>query len=378
MTIRKDPRTGRFFFRTWVRFPDGRRARVFGTPGVPGPYHDLPNTQRGAQEAERRAISKALTGQDVRPVAATAIPTVREYVTQFMDGHSAADKSSSRTDKAHRLEAYILDVVGDLRLDQVRQEHVDRIVAAMLAKPRPGGKVGLSRKTINNTTSVLSSLIGYAVKNKVIADPGLTYQIKEQDTEMIALPLEHVDRLLGATEDPRYQVAIMLAADAGLRIGEIRALEWIDVNELAREITIAWSYDREGARSETKGWERRSVPASERLWTALRSLERRGPLVFARLDGAPIGYDAVATEMRAIYEASGVPRIGGQLWHALRHTFGTELAAGGAEIQTIRELMGHKSIETTMRYLHSSRDRKRAAVKSLGSQRAAASKTEAK
>lgn len=371
MTVRKDPRTGRYFFRTWVHFADGRRIRVFGTPGVPGPYHDLPNTKGGAVEAERRAITKAMTGIEVRPIAAPIVQTVREYVETFMTGYAAAHKSGTRTEKDHRLEKWILPFVGDLRLDQVRQEHVDRIIAAMLA-------AGLSRKSVNNTTSILSSLIGYAVTNKVIADPELTYQIKAQGAELVAVSLGDVDKLIGATDDPRYAAAILLAADAGLRIGEIRALEWADVNELAREIAIVWSYDREGARSETKSWERRTVPASERLWSALRALPRSGPLVFARLDGEPIGYDTVAKEMRLVYTRAGVTRGTKQLWHALRHTFGTELANSGTEIQTIQKMMGHKSIDTTLRYMHTGREQMRAAINRLapvGSQRAAASKS---
>lgn len=387
MTVREDKRTGRWFFRTWVRFPDGRRIRVFGTPGVPGPYHDLKPNRGGALEAERRAIAKALTGQTIRPSSpAPDCPTIRQFVPRFMTGYAAAHKSGANTDKDHRLEAYILPCViddqgtqlGDVRLDQLRQEHVDRIVASMLAKPRPDGTIGLSRGTINNTTSVLSSLVGYAVTNKIIPDPELTYQIKEQDTALVAVARDDVDKLVAATRDARYEFAVLAASDAGLRIGEIRALERTYVNELAREITIAWSYDRAGVRSETKSWERRAVPMSERLWLAYRKVEERGPLVFAREDGAPLGYDAAAKEMRAIYKRAEVSRAGKELWHALRHTFGTELANSNTPIQTIRELMGHKSIETTMRYLHTTRDQKRAAVKTLGSQRAADPKTRVK
>jgi integrase len=371
MTVRKDPRSGRYFFRTWVRFPDGRRERVFGTPGVPGPYHDLRQTAAGAAEAERRAIVKALTGVDVKPVVAPLVPTVGEYVEAFMTGYAAAHKPSSRKDKQQRLDHDIVPLLGEVRLDQLRQEHVDRLVAKLLERK-------LARKSINTTTSVLSSLVGYAATNKVITDPDLRFQIAAQDTELVAVAPEHVDALIEAARmKPRYQLAIMLAADAGLRIGEIRALARADVNQISREIAIARSYDRSGQLTETKGWERRVVPMSARLWAAFVQLEERGPLVFSRLDGAPIGYDAVRDEVHEIYDAAGVvaPRMP---WHALRHTFGTELANGGASIQTIREMMGHKSIETTMRYLHSTRSAKREAVKNLGSQRAADPKVSAK
>ncbi len=149
------------------------------------------------------------------------------------------------------------------------------------------------------------------------------------------------------------------------------------MNEIGREITVDLSYDRTNALSETKGWERRTIPISDVLWSAMRAIERVGPLVFSRLDGKPIGYDCVRDRIHEIYEAAGVkpPTLP---WHGLRHTFGTELANRGASIQTIRELMGHKNIETTLKYLHTTRDQKRAAVLGTGSGWAAGEKTTAK
>lgn len=305
-----------------------------------------------------------MTGSFKLPDKRQEVPTIREYVDPFMDGYAAAHKPSSRRDKRQRLDAYILPVVGDLRLDELRQEHVDKIIATLLATDsrKTGEKLG--RKGINTTMSVLSSLIGYAVKNKLIADPELSYVIKVQDAELEAVDLGDVDKLLAKATDVRYRVAILLATDAGLRIGEIRALPWLEVNELAREITIAWSYDRAGALSETKGWERRSVPVSERLWRALKELERKGPLVFARLNGKPIGYDAVRDVVHEIYSQAEVmpPK---QPWHALRHTFITELANRGTPVHVIRLLAGHKSLDTTLRYMHVNREAKRAAIGSL-------------
>ncbi len=368
MSVRRT-KEGRWYFRTRVTRPDGKRERIYGTPGVSGPFHDLPNTKLGAAAAEQRAIVKATTGQTIR-VEHREVPTIAAYVKPFMDGYAAAHKPSARRDKRQRLDAYILPAVGHLRFCELRQEHVDALVAGLLDRD-------LGRKGINTTTSVLSSLIGYAVTNKVIADPELSFAIKVQDAAVEAVSPADVDRLLAATKDARYRVAILLAAEAGLRVGEIRALPWLEVNELGRELTIAWSYDRTNAHSETKGMERRTIPIWDRLWEAMKALDRKSPLVVSRLDGKPLGYDIVRDTLHEIYEDASVtpPKMP---WHALRHTFGTELANRGTEIHTIKELMGHKSIETTLRYMHSSRARKRAAIDSLGSGWAVDSKTKAK
>jgi hypothetical protein len=62
MPVRRDARTENWFFRTIIKSPDGK-LRVYGTPGIPGPYHDLPQTKDGALEAEQRAIRCALASR---------------------------------------------------------------------------------------------------------------------------------------------------------------------------------------------------------------------------------------------------------------------------------------------------------------------------
>ena len=368
---RKDKRTGRWFFRTWVHFPNGKRDRVFGTPGVPGPYHDLPPTKAGAIEAERRAIANILHGNSVH-ARVIAVPTIRVYAKTLLEVQAAGDKPGSKRDKDQRLEHDILPAVGDLRIDELRQHHVDGIVATMLAR-------GTARKTVNNSLGVLSTLVLYAARNKVLVDPELTFSIPAQQAELEAVAPADVDLLVAASRDPRYTVALLLAADAGLRIGEIRALARADINELAREIGVSKSRDRAGELGDTKGWERRTVPVSARLWEALRAVPDVGPLVFSRRDGKPIGYDVVRDTIHEIYVRAKVtaPR---HPWHALRHTFGTELGRAGVPPHVIQRLMGHQSIETTLRYVHLDRADKRRAIESLGvgSQWAAELKTRLK
>src|SRR4051812_13061299 len=81
MSVRRDPRTGGWFFRTTVKAPDGKRQRLYGTPGVPGPYHDLAATKVGAQEAEQRAIRSAFTSATgaATPPAKKEVPTLDEW-----------------------------------------------------------------------------------------------------------------------------------------------------------------------------------------------------------------------------------------------------------------------------------------------------------
>lgn len=355
-------KNGTWFFRTVVLLPDGTRERVSGSPGVPGPYHDLAPSKVGAQEAERRAIAHLMTGQTLRRSPATTpgrAPSIPEYRDTFLDNYAAAHKPSAQLAKRTIIRSTLIPFFGPTPLDQICQEDVDRLVAALL-------KRGLSRKTVNNVTAVLSSLMRYAAKNRVIPAFDLRFAIKAQSAEIRAVAADDVAKLVAACGDPRYRAAILLAADAGLRVGEIRALLWSDVNELAREITVSRSLDRSNALTETKGWDRRVIPISDRLWAALRAVDDRTKrhVLAHRTEDRPLRYDGVRDAILAVYaraEVAPPPKP----WHSLRHTFCTELARAGVPVNVIKELAGHKSIETTLRYMHSDRAQKRDAIDAL-------------
>src|SRR5262245_1351235 len=87
MTVpaRRDPRTGGWFCRKRLTIPDGKTRDLFGTPGVPGPYHDLAPTKMGAQEAELRAIMAALAEVPAAATEPAPTPAKQEEVLTFKD-----------------------------------------------------------------------------------------------------------------------------------------------------------------------------------------------------------------------------------------------------------------------------------------------------
>jgi len=109
------------------------------------------------------------------------------------------------------------------------------------------------------------------------------------------------------------------------------------------------------------------VPISERLWAAMEELKPTGEratsaFVLTRLgDEKPLSYWAVRDKIGDLYRTSKVKQPS-QPWHALRHAFCTTLAAAGVDVAIIKELAGHKSIETTMRYIHVNDRQKRDAI----------------
>ncbi len=117
MSVRREKTYGTWFYRKWVRTPDGRKVRIFGTPKTDG----LPETRAGAEEAERRAITRVLnTGEPKRLVPITKeVPTVREFHEVFLEAARIKNKPSSIESKKILLRVHIVPQLGDLRLDKV-------------------------------------------------------------------------------------------------------------------------------------------------------------------------------------------------------------------------------------------------------------------
>ncbi|MBV1857824.1 MAG: tyrosine-type recombinase/integrase, partial [Nannocystaceae bacterium] len=88
----------------------------------------------------------------------------------------------------------------------------------------------------------------------------------------------------------------------------------------------------------------------------------RGPLVFCREDGTMLTYDEAKGPLRRARARSGVAHFG---WHALRHTFASHLVMRGVSIKAVQDLLGHATLEVTLRYAHLSPDVTRNAVLAL-------------
>jgi integrase len=124
--------------------------------------------------------------------------------------------------------------------------------------------------------------------------------------------------------DPMWYAACCLAGEAGLRVGEIRALDWKrDVDLVAGTLTV----NRQAGLGQTttpKGRTRRTVPMTDTLLAALKALDTiRTGFVIRNLDGTTKTDNETKYHCYRICRAAGLPERG---WHILRHGFGTHAA----------------------------------------------------
>jgi integrase len=153
----------------------------------------------------------------------------------------------------------------------------------------------------------------------------------------------------GAKDERQAHLIVLLGGDAGLRCGEMRALEWKDVDLVQRQLSIQRS-DWKGHVTMPKSGRLRYIPMTLRLAAALREQRHlKAARVLCADDGRPLRQREVQGLVRRAARRANLTKTGG---HILRHTFCSHLAMRGAPTCAIQALAGHSEIVTTQRYMH--------------------------
>jgi integrase len=146
------------------------------------------------------------------------------------------------------------------------------------------------------------------------------------------------------------------AVATGMRLGELAALHWDDVDLLSREIHVTRTYVRGIGETSTKSGEPRTVdltPPGAKVLEGWYGESTGHGLVFEREEGGHLN-SKIVTE-GVLYPAlkrAGIPRVGergrARDFHSFRHTFARIALEGGAEITWVQKQLGHSSITLTV------------------------------
>ena len=152
-----------------------------------------------------------------------------------------------------------------------------------------------------------------------------------------------VAAILDACTDRRYATMLALAYGCGLRLSEVLAVRVRDIDGKRRLLRV----------DQGKGAKDRLVPLSPTLIERLRvywRLYRPGDWLFPGPSRRPLEATSLQRAFTRAKRQAGVTKQGGI--HGLRHAFATHQLAAGLQVQRLQRLMGHSSIETTLKYVH--------------------------
>lgn len=311
-------------------FPDGTPFRERRKSPV--------SSESGTRKwAEKREAIKMAEGPP-KPVGPTA-PLLRDFYERWLRDYCTANrhKPSGVEHKRLMLKAHLIPHLGDMPLDAIGAKEVQEI-KMRLADRAP--------KTVNNVLVVLSKMLRVAEQwGEIKKAPTVSLLRVEKKTRSF-LSFESYNKLIegAAKVSPACLALVLLAGDAGLRRGEIYALEWADIDIERRIIVVQRS--RVGKHTgSTKGNAVRHVPMTTTLTRCLDALRRRGKVVLPGLTAA-----STRELIRSAEAAGGLPETG--KIHVLRHTYASHAAMAGQSLYQLQAALGHQDHATTQGYAH--------------------------
>ena len=260
---------------------------------------------------------------------------------------------------------YIVPMIGEEEVECLTTRRLQEMIRSLL-------EGGLSTSTVNLVISVLKSSLKRATIVGILenspADRLMRPQKREKKVECFSGEEQRkiINSVFSCSK--KKNLGIVICLYTGVRIGELLALEWEDVDLKSGIISVNKTRVEIGKDILTgtpKTYSsNRIIPLPKQLIPIMRDLKKEGAKQVISHDGKPISIRSYQKSFELLLKRQGIPRRG---FHALRHTFATRAVECGMDVKTLSEILGHSNPTVTLnRYVHSLESHKREMMNKLG------------
>ncbi len=224
---------------------------------------------------------------------------------------------------------------------------------------------------------VLNQILKFAAQKYSMTFPNLKRPVSSTKKQPVKVLTKSEQAKLFAAlsyETNLFKMAILLCLYTGLRLGELCALKWTDINFKNKIITVSRTVQRlyvEGYTTKTilletepkSGYSMREIPLSDAASKLLTEFRGEWEYVFGREKAAD-----PRTMQYHFKKYLKEAELSDKNFHILRHTFATNCIEGGTDVKSLSEILGHSDVQITLnRYVHPSMDTKRRYLDGLSS-----------
>lgn len=332
---------------------------------------------RTYQEAKRkRQICMTRRGQQT---AATKNCTFGEAAQMWLEERQTMVKPSTYGTYRNVVRNHLVPELGPLPLKELTSEKVSGFLTGQLNHGRLDGGGGLSAKTVTEMRNILKLILEYARFRGYLCTAELHVRLPERRTTPARVlsraeqfALEHI---LFAQQTP-LNLGVLMSLYAGLRIGEVCALQWGDIcleegTVFVHKTVIRIQEPCQDAGPRTRlmvtepktPCSRRVIPLPDFLLRYLAGAKQNEKDYLASGRSAPLEPRTCLSQYKRLLKKAGVEDT---TFHTLRHTFATRCIESGMDVKSLSEIMGHSGVSITMqRYVHPSMDAKREQINRL-------------
>ncbi len=349
-------------------------------------------TQKEAQQKLAKALGEISQGLFIEPTRFTVGEWFNTWLTEYKQPPNV--KLSTYVSYEMFIRAHLKPALGSIYLKDLRPETIQRFYNEKSKNGRIDGKGGLSAKTLRNLHNMIHEGLEQAVRNNLIVrnvSNAITLP-KRYKKDIRVLSLEEQSQFLKAIQDERLKAAFILCLGSGLRLGELLALRWEDVNLDEGIIRVRQTLNRlktldEESPTKTKlifqepktDKGRRNIPIPESIVLELKAHKSRQrleelkigadynkeSLVFCSEIGTPLEPRSFIRKLHNIVKKANINHAN---VHSMRHTFASRLLEVNEHPKVVQEMLGHANISMTLDiYSHVMPEVKKAAAMKLNS-----------
>ncbi len=315
-------------------------------------YYDADGrrTREATGTANKREAEKFLAlriSEVQRGVYVKRVPVPLPELWERYFAYAKAHKRSWQRDE--QMYGNLQKVLGTATLENVTALRVEEFQQRRAQEVSPA--------TVNRETALLKHMFNMAERWGLYRGANPVRWVKflpENNLQFRTLSEDEEQQLLAASP-PYLRELILFAVNTGLRCGDIFDLKWQEVDLESKRIALIMGKTRHAL----------EVPLNENAFGILsqKRAVMHGPYVFYN----PATGDRYSDLKAGFKAALNRAKLSGITWHTLRHTFASRLTCSGADLVTVKELLGHSTVTLTMRYAHTNHETKARAVAQLKS-----------
>ncbi len=304
----------------------------------------------------------------------------KEVLLLWMEHNRIHHKGATTKKNQDIIDMHILPALGDVKISKITATMINSFAMRKMQSGRLDGSGGLSASYVRNMMLIINSAMRYAADEQMcqpLKSP--IYKPVPPKKDLPILNLDEQKRLenhLLIGVDPTRS-GVLISLYTGLRIGEVCALAWEDIDFERNIIHVRHTVSRvrnpdssssvksvliiDTPKTETST---RDIPIASILLPVLKQLILTASSKYVISDSAEfVSPRTFEYRYHRLLEDSGVEPIN---FHALRHTFATRCVETGMDVKSLSEILGHASPSITLNtYVHSSIERKRTQLERL-------------
>ena len=296
-----------------------------------------------------------------------------DWLTQWLENYIRPSVKVRTYERYHLIiEQHIKDSIGNIELDALSPLVLQKFISELLQNGNRKTGKGLSANSVNAVISVVQSSLKTAnflgLTAEYTANKLKRPKLKEKAVECFSLKEQKQieQAILNGKKNKMY--GILLCLYSGLRIGELIALQWSDIDFVKGILTVSKScHDGQDGLiiDEPKtANSRRLIPLPKQLIPILKNIKKSDSPFVVSANGKPVSVRSYQRSFELLLKKLNITHKG---FHSLRHTFATRALECGMDVKTLSEILGHKNPTVTLnRYAHSLMEHKAGMMNRLG------------